>query len=347
MTPAAGTSVVRFADQLADARSVEELQRRSLESLGQLVERCAFGVYVMHPGSGTTASVAARGVGEYFLSRYEDVGRVQDPVFQRAIDTRRLATNQAFLSTTEWQALPIYRDVCALHDLTHVAHVPMLDGDDLAGMIALGRHAGAGRFSDTELGLVEALARLVSAAAAAARARAAAERQVQRLQLALELGEEAVLITDLQAADRTANAAARRLLGQVTGLDGGVEDAITVPAAAAAEEQRTMPVRLREGGVGLLRVRSIRADDPSLVVSFLSLEHPAAPPVNGMLAALTPRERDVAELVSLGLRDAEIADQLFLSPYTVTKYLAAMYRKLGMRSRVELARAVLGEAPKP
>lgn len=335
-------SFVRFADRLADVGSVEELQRRSVEGLGQLVDRCAFGVYLMHPRNATTDSVVASGVSEYFLSRYEEIGRDQDPVFRRATETRRLATNQALLSVADWQALPIYRDVCALHDLSHVAHAPILDGGDLVGMVALGRHSAVGRFSDTELALVEALARLVGVALAATRSRAAAERHAQRLELALELGDEPVLVTDLQAADRTSNAAARRLLSRVTSVD-VVEDAIAIPAEASQEETRTMPVRLTDGGAGLLRVRSIRAADSSLVVSFLGLDRPVAISDAGPLAALTPREREVAELVSLGLRDAEIAERLFLSPYTVTKYLTGMYRKLGMRSRVELARAVLGE----
>ncbi len=56
---------------------------------------------------------------------------------------------------------------------------------------------------------------------------------------------------------------------------------------------------------------------------------------------LTPAERRVAALTSQGLRNAELASTLFLSPKTIEKHLTSAYRKLGLRSRTELARLVL------
>lgn len=57
-------------------------------------------------------------------------------------------------------------------------------------------------------------------------------------------------------------------------------------------------------------------------------------------AALTKTERRVAELVAAGLTNREVAAQLFSSVRTVEGHLAAAYRKLGVRSRTELARAM-------
>lgn len=57
-------------------------------------------------------------------------------------------------------------------------------------------------------------------------------------------------------------------------------------------------------------------------------------------AALTKTERRVAELVAAGLTNREVAAQLFSSVRTVEGHLAAAYRKLGVRSRTELARAI-------
>lgn len=53
---------------------------------------------------------------------------------------------------------------------------------------------------------------------------------------------------------------------------------------------------------------------------------------------LTARERHVASLVSDGSRNAEVARLLFVSDKTVEFHLANIYRKLGVRSRTELAR---------
>jgi len=50
---------------------------------------------------------------------------------------------------------------------------------------------------------------------------------------------------------------------------------------------------------------------------------------------LSPREREVLELIATGATNAEIAAQLFLSPHTVKEHTSALYRKLGVRNRAE------------
>ena len=61
--------------------------------------------------------------------------------------------------------------------------------------------------------------------------------------------------------------------------------------------------------------------------------------------ALTETERQVAELVSSGLTNREVAAQMFISLRTVESSLSRTYRKLGVRSRTELARAYLAGSP--
>lgn len=58
-------------------------------------------------------------------------------------------------------------------------------------------------------------------------------------------------------------------------------------------------------------------------------------------SAVSPRERQVLELVADGLTNAEIAERLFLSESTVKTHLSASFRKLGVSSRAEAAAAVL------
>ena len=57
-------------------------------------------------------------------------------------------------------------------------------------------------------------------------------------------------------------------------------------------------------------------------------------------AELTPTEARVARLVVAGLRNREIAGELFVSVPTVEAHLTRMYRKLHVRSRTELARVL-------
>lgn len=55
---------------------------------------------------------------------------------------------------------------------------------------------------------------------------------------------------------------------------------------------------------------------------------------------LTATETRVAELAAQGLRNTEIAARLYVTPRTVEATLSRVYRKLGVRSRTELARSL-------
>ena len=57
-----------------------------------------------------------------------------------------------------------------------------------------------------------------------------------------------------------------------------------------------------------------------------------------VLADLTPSELGVVKLVARGATNREVAAELFLSPHTVNSHLRHAFTKLGIRSRVELAR---------
>jgi DNA-binding NarL/FixJ family response regulator len=58
------------------------------------------------------------------------------------------------------------------------------------------------------------------------------------------------------------------------------------------------------------------------------------------LARLTEREREVAEAVSEGLTNAEIADRLHLGVATVKTHVGALFSKLDVTNRVQIARCL-------
>ena len=61
-------------------------------------------------------------------------------------------------------------------------------------------------------------------------------------------------------------------------------------------------------------------------------------------ASLTDIEQATARLVAEGLTNQRIADQMFISTHTVAFHLRQVFRKLDIRSRVDLARIALEHA---
>ena len=55
---------------------------------------------------------------------------------------------------------------------------------------------------------------------------------------------------------------------------------------------------------------------------------------------LTAHELQIARLVVGGASTRDVAAKLFISPRTIEAHLSTIFRKLGVSSRVELARAV-------
>jgi DNA-binding NarL/FixJ family response regulator len=59
--------------------------------------------------------------------------------------------------------------------------------------------------------------------------------------------------------------------------------------------------------------------------------------IESQVIHLSRRERELISLVGRGMKNKEIADQLVISEYTVKAYLSKLFRKLGVKSRLEMA----------
>ena len=90
-------------------------------------------------------------------------------------------------------------------------------------------------------------------------------------------------------------------------------------------------VRVVADGEALLAPRLTRR----LIEAFVEQERIAVTE-GDQLRELTPREREVLTLVGRGLSNAEIADQLVLSPLTAKTHVARLFAKLDARDRAQL-----------
>lgn len=345
--PGAPEALLQFVADVARADAVEDLETRYLDGVRDFVGGFAAGLYVLNPFTHGAQHYAARGVSDFFLSRYEELGRARDPVLHRALADGAAVDNRMLMSVEEWCRLPVYGEVFGLHRMTGLLEVPLMEGGEVIGTLNFGRNDSDGPFTAQERTLAQAIARLVGVALVSVRERDRLARERDRTVAALELCSEAVVVTDLRVNQRRINSATRALLDRLSDREGALDELMAHPvsrlaaAASGAAQCHEIEVRLGDGCPARLRARSTAVEgDPSVIVSFLELigelDAPSLP--TALAGTLTPREREVASFAAAGLHDAEIAERLHLSPYTVKQYLKASYSKLGVRSRVDLAR---------
>jgi DNA-binding NarL/FixJ family response regulator len=103
---------------------------------------------------------------------------------------------------------------------------------------------------------------------------------------------------------------------------------------AAEEQLREVALVVEHGGLWM---------PPELMQRFVALSMRVVPgeaPVETELNELTSRELMVAEQIARGATNREIATTLEMSERTVKAHLSAIFKKLGVRDRVQLALAM-------
>jgi DNA-binding CsgD family transcriptional regulator len=192
--------------------------------------------------------------------------------------------------------------------------------------------------------------------------------------------ETLVAVEDLPAAERLLALLEERAAGSDTALQaladrgrgllhaarGNLEESIAAFEAAAAEPtppQESNPFELARTlqllGTAQRRAQHKRAARETLERSLTMFEALGARlwaektrseirRIGGRTASdgeLSETERQIVELVAAGRKNREVAEELNLSPNTIAWNLSKIYRKLGVRSRTELAAQVSAAPP--
>jgi DNA-binding NarL/FixJ family response regulator len=133
-----------------------------------------------------------------------------------------------------------------------------------------------------------------------------------------------------------AQPATRVLILTTFGLDGYVYDALRAGASGfmlkdAPPEEIAAAVRIVAAGEALLAPAVTRA-----VIEEFARHAPATTPSQPpAVAELTPREREVLDLLSRGLSNPEICERLVISEATAKTHVARILQKLDLRDRIQ------------
>ena len=198
----------------------------------------------------------------------------------------------------------------------------------IAALVTLGRYEEADRAASHAKDWAEASG-LALSRAQAARARAAVLLATGDARAAAAQAMEAAAAAD-EIDARIDAARSRTLAGRALHAAGERDQAIAVLTEAAAALDECGAVRYRDEAERELRRLGRR-------------DHRRRGGARGEgegLGSLSPRELEIARLVVDRRTNPEIAAELFLSPKTIETHLRNTFRKLGVSSRTELARAV-------
>jgi DNA-binding NarL/FixJ family response regulator len=121
------------------------------------------------------------------------------------------------------------------------------------------------------------------------------------------------------------------------GLDSYVYDALHAGASGfmlkdAPPEEIAAAVRIVASGEALLAPAVTRA----VIEEFARREPTAAPILPPAVGELTPREREVLDLLARGLSNPEIRERLVISEATAKTHVARILQKLDLRDRVQV-----------
>jgi DNA-binding NarL/FixJ family response regulator len=115
---------------------------------------------------------------------------------------------------------------------------------------------------------------------------------------------------------------------------------VSVVARATRADARRL---LREGVAGLVLESEVeRTLIPTVrAVSAGQIAYPVALLANGVVQALSNREKQILGMVVMGFSNAEISAKLFISESTVKSHLSSSFSKLGVSSRTEATERIL------
>lgn len=339
----------RFAAALQSALTLAEVQRAFLDAAGDAIHASAFGLYRLDPQTRTMIDFRARVDGD-FLDEYEEYGRPDDPVLRFVLSQNRPIDSSRLSDRDCWPTCGA-RCAIAIGGYEHSLEAPVIVSGGLFGTINFARVDAAPQFSDLDLVSARVVGEQLGLATERALRYEHTGQRASTLEHVLDRIPQAVLITDLDAQVIFSNRAAR-----IGDHDRPVpRELVEGSIAEAMRLFRTQRKRVHtqtawdQASRRDVIVKSYRLPDHDYAA--LTMVFACAPQGSARLPAwdaLSKREQEIAELVSQGLTNKQIAERAFVSENTVKQHLKRVFSKTDVRNRAELMQRIwAARSPQP
>jgi DNA-binding CsgD family transcriptional regulator/PAS domain-containing protein len=352
--------VLALTGSLQRAVTAHQVQTAYLAGISEAVGACGHGFYVLDPSDLRPSSVVAT-VPDRFLDHYEEAGRQDDPVLDAAVEGRIVADSSRLSKSRPWQRSAAFR---VLQDagFAHSLEAPVLIDGDLAATLNMARATDAKPFSRHDVNTMHVVADQVGAALTRARRYEQLAGEALVLADALDAAPQPIVVITIEGQLIYSNRLAGRPLPDcpATYIERG--EAVLTEALAQLRKANRRVVTVSEhredcshgegcelgsciatrgGANGFFSVKAVRLrsrDDA--VVAFLSHRPQRASGLPDHALPLSQRERQIADMVSSGLTNRQIAELSYVSENTIKQHMKRIFGKMNVSSRAELVQAV-------
>lgn len=337
----------QFAGALQSALTLEEVENVFLNAVDNVIPASALGLYRLGGDTGPVLGVRAAADSD-FLDNYEEYGREDDPVLDYVVTHRRPIDSSRVVTPERWQRCGA-QSALASGGYFHSLEAPLIVSGTFFGTINFARKLEQPAFTEDDLVSARITAEQLGLATERALRFERTGRRMSMLEHVLHRMPQAIVVTDLDAQVLFRNRAASNdpSIACADTSKGDQPGAVEQTIADAMEEFRargkrvhTRSVRDRKSGRQVI-VKSYRLSDQHNAA--VTLLYDGAEEQSGRLPVwevLSPREQDIAELVSKGLTTKQIAEQAFISENTVKQHLKRVFAKTDVRNRAELVQLI-------
>ncbi len=356
--------VLAVGHMALECNSLDELQNDTLYTMQRSIN-AASSVYLHMTSDGRTTRFRgekAHGHPESEMTKWCQQYQPQDPFVRRYLEeiddnASKIVVSSEIIEEREYIASNFYNNFLRPMSIYHVMLVGLSSARVPFGILGFHRPKEAPAFSAREIAMAELMAPHLGGAIQKARV---LERVDERDWIINAISAEtlynSIIVLDGNLKPIYASESASELMrSAVYQSQTASLDTLSLPSTLIQKSRQLMRVLSEKSDISELQNFSLQigpneqpinvhlrpmecgVDEIRIMVCFESSSSQKKPHVQLKQYGLTPRQIDIAQLVGVGLTNAEIATQLCISIRTVENHLRTVYEKAGVNNRTSLA----------